>query len=434
MTWQDRARGAFPGGSNGEFNLPPDLVTVVARGSGCHIHDVEGRRYLDMSMGWGSVLPGHAHPEILDAARRALPGGTNFATLSHASLMAAEAIMAASPACDQVRFCASGTEATMHCLRLARAYTGRSHILKFDGAYHGSNDVGVTSLFSERSVPWPDPVRTCSGVSDGELQSILVAPFNNLDATANILRAYADKLAGVIVEPMHRCLPPVDDFLSGLRRITSELGLVLIFDEVVTGFRLAYGGAQETWGVTPDLVAYGKALGGGFPVGVFGGRGDIMDTTREARMGSEAYVWSASTLGGNPITAAVILATLRLYREQGAYARLHALGAYLRSNMNRALLNAGVAGTVLGYGPLAQVLLTHDPHPVTSSSAVRRGHAAAGRALMILLFRRGIFLNPMGTKLYLSMAHTEADCDAFCAILEMCLREVSEEFPDCRIK
>lgn len=151
-------------------------------------------------------------------------------------------------------------------------------------------------------------------------------------------------------------------------------------------------------------------------------------------MGSEAYVWSASTLGGNPITAAAILATLRLYREQGAYARLHALGAYLRRGMKHAMECAGVAGTVLGYGPLAQVLLTHHAGPVTTSAAVRLGHAAAGRALMVSLFRNGIFLNPMGTKLYLSLAHSEADCDAFCDVLETSLREVSAEFPDCRIK
>jgi len=434
MTWQERALGVFPGGSNGEFNLPPDLVTVIAGGSGCHVHDTEGRRFLDMSMGWGSVLPGHANPEILEAVRQALSDGTNFATISRPSLVAAEAIMDASPACEQLRFCASGTEATMHCLRLARAYTGRTHILKFDGAYHGSNDVGVTSLFSDRSVPWPEPVRTCSGVSDGELQSILVAPFNDIHTTAAILREHADILAGVIVEPMHRCLPPVDGFLSGLRRLTRELSLVLIFDEVVTGFRLAYGGAQEAWGVIPDLVAYGKALGGGFPVGVFGGQRDIMDATREARMGREAYVWSASTLGGNPVTATAILATLRLYREPGTYDRLHALGAYLRRGMKCAMDQVGVAGTVLGYGPLAQVLLTHHPAEVTTSAAVRRGHAAAGRALMVALFRRGVFLNPMGTKLYLSMAHAEADCDQFCDILESSLRDVAGEFPDCRIK
>jgi glutamate-1-semialdehyde 2,1-aminomutase len=321
-----------------------------------------------------------------------------------------------------VRFCASGTEATMYCQRLARAATGRTKILKFEGAYHGANEIGVTSLFPTRPARFPQPDPTSAGVDCVVRDNVLVAPFNDLDQTRQIVADHAADLAAVIVEPLQRCVPPKEGFLAGLREMTREYGAVLIFDEVVTGFRLAYGGAQEYYGVVPDLVAYGKALGGGYPIGAFGGRREIMELVREDRMAAPDYVWVASTLGGNPISTAAGRAALQVFAEEGVYRRLHGLGKYLRRGMREVLEQAHATAQVIGDGPLAQVVFSDQP--VVDYRSTQGGNRAQSRAIMLALFRRGIFLNPMGTKLYLSVAHDEAVCDEFLTRFEQAVGEV----------
>jgi glutamate-1-semialdehyde 2,1-aminomutase len=383
-----RSLAVFPDGSNGEFNLPPELAIVIQRGEGCALWDSAGRRYLDFSMGWGSALVGHANPTVTEAVVRQAPLGANFAYVTENALALAEEIRRLSPACERLRFCASGTEATMYCQRLARAFTGRTKILKFEGAYHGANEIGVTSLFPRRLMDFPRPEPSSAGIEPMVAEHVLVAPFNDLATTRAIAERHAAELAAVIVEPLHRCLPPVDGFLAGLRDIATECGTLLIFDEVVTGFRLAYGGAQAYYGVVPDLVAYGKALGGGYPIGAFGGRAEIMELVRESRSAAADYVWMASTLGGNPVSTAAG-----------------------RDGLRAVLAERGEAAQVIGDGPLAQVVFSREP--VRDYRGIRRGDAGRGRALMLGLFARGVFLNPMGTKLYLSLAHDEAACGAF---------------------
>ena len=327
------------------------------------------------------------------------------------SLALAEEICRLSPACERLRFCASGTEATMYCQRLARAATGRRKILKFEGAYHGANEVGVTSLFPHRLLDFPRPDPSSAGIPPAVVDDILVAPYNDSALAARIVAEHADDLAAVIVEPLQRCTPPKEGFLESLRAACTEHDVLLIFDEVVTGFRLAYGGAQEYYGVIPDLIAYGKALGGGYPIGAFGGRADVIDQVREDRLGEPGYVWVASTLGGNPISTAAARAALGVFREPDCYRRLRDLGRYLRNGMRQVLEEHGEQAQVIGDGPLAQVVFSAEP--VNDYRSTRRGDGAKGRALMLALFRRKIFLNPMGTKLYLSVAHSQAVCDRF---------------------
>ncbi len=419
-----RSLAAFPAGSNGEFNFPPQMAMVIAHGKGCYLWDSGSKRYLDFSMGWGSVLVGHAREEIAEAVAARAYRGANFAHVTEDSLALAEEIIRVSPACDRVRFCASGTEATMYAVRLARAFTGRPNVIKFEGAYHGGNEVGVTSLFPSRLREFPRPEPTSAGLGPMAGDQILVAPYNDLQTTGRILERHADGVAAVIVEPLHRCLPPEPGFLEGLRELTSKHGVLLIFDEVVTGFRLAYGGAQEYYGVTPDLVAYGKALGGGYPIGVFGGRAEIMNLVREDRLGQSNYVWTASTLGGNPVSATAALAALSIFRSPDTYRRLHSLGALLRSGMREVLRSRGIAGQIIGDGPLAQVIFTEETARVTDYRSTRRGDAEASRAVMLALVRRGIFLNPMGTKLYLSLAHDAPACETFLVCFRDALSEV----------
>ena len=419
----ERAQQVFPAGSNGEFNLPPELSIVIERGQGGELWDTEGNRFLDFSLGWGSSLIGHAHPRIVEAVTQRAPLGSNFAYITRDSLQLAEELVRLSPACEQVRFCASGTEATMYCQRLARAFTGRTKILKFEGAYHGANEIGVTSLFPAAPPNYPHPDPTSSGIEAIVNPTVLVAPFNDLATAEHILSQHAHELAGVIVEPLQRCVPPAEGFLEGLREATHRHGILLLFDEVVTGFRLAYGGAQEYYGVVPDLVAYGKALGGGYPIGAFGARREIMDLVREDRMGQPDYMWVASTLGGNPISMATACATLEVLAGEGVYEHLHALGRYVREGMRRVLADAQVTSQVIGDGPLAQVVFSD--LPVHDYRSTKAGDGARGRELALELFRRGVFLNPMGTKLYISLAHDEAICDEFLEIFAASLAATS---------
>jgi len=407
-TARDRCLGVFPAGSNGEFNLPPELATVIERGSGCELWDADGRHFYDFSLGWGSALVGHAHPELVAAVVARAPLGSNFACVNTESLALAEEIVRLSPACDQVRFCASGTEANFYALRLARAFTRRPKILKFEGAYHGANAAGVTSLFPDAPPDYPRPQPTSAGTEGQTAHEILVVPFNDLAVAKEIIAQYADELAAVIVEPLQRCTPPVAGFLEGLRQTTQKHDVLLIFDEVVTGFRLAYGGAQEYYGVVPDLVAYGKALGGGYPIGAFGGRQEIMQLVREDRMGQSDYVWTASTLGGNPVSCAAARAALRVFSRPGVYEQLHARGAELRTGLARVLSDHSITGQVIGDGPLAQVIFSGTP--VRDYRTTQSGNKRLARSVMLGMFRRGIFLNPMGTKLYLSLAHDSQVC------------------------
>jgi glutamate-1-semialdehyde 2,1-aminomutase len=406
-----RSLRVFPAGSNGEFNLPPELSIVISQGKGSELRDTNGASYLDFSMGWGSVLVGHARPEVTDAVVRQAALGANFAYVNENSLALAEEICRLSPACERVRFCASGTEATMYCQRLARAYTGRRKILKFEGAYHGANEVGVTSLFPDRLLAFPQADPSSAGIPPAVVDDILVAPYNDIAAATQFISEHAGQLAAVIVEPLQRCTPPREGFLESLRATCDDYDVPLIFDEVVTGFRLAYGGAQEYYGVIPDLVAYGKALGGGYPIGAFGGRADIMDLVREDRLGEPGYVWVASTLGGNPISTAAARAALGVFSEADCYQRLHDLGRYLRKGLARVLEEHQETAQVIGDGPLAQVVFSADP--VFDYRSTKRGDGDKGRSLMLALFRRKVFLNPMGTKLYLSVAHTQSICDLF---------------------
>lgn len=421
-TYADRSLAVLPAGCNGEFNLPPELTHVIARGSGAELWRADGARMLDMSMGWGSVLLGHANPAIVEAVRSRAPLGTNFAYVSLPALELAEEIVRLSPACDLLRFAASGTEATMYCMRLARAYSGKPSIMKFEGAYHGAHDVGVTSLFPDELYDFPTPLPSSAGTTAYRDGGVLVAPFNDIELTTELIEQNAGRLAAVIVEPLQRCLKPAPGFLEGLRAACDRYHVLLIFDEVVTGFRLAYGGAQEYYGVTPDLVAYGKALGGGLPIGVYGGRQEIMRLVCEDQMGEPDYVWTASTLGGNPLSAAAALATLSELRRPGVYERLHAMGKYLRSRLEDTLEEIGVVGSILGDGPLAQVaFVDHAPRDYRSS---QHRDKPAARELMLELFRRGVFLNPMGTKLYLSAAHTREHCDELCEHFAAALQKV----------
>ena len=406
-----RAKNLFPGISNGEFGIIDESsVPIIQSGDGARVWDSNGKAFIDMTMAWGSVLIGHANPVIREAAFNAAKKGTNFAALNTQMVELGDQIASISPCVEKIRFVASGTEATMLCLRLARSVSGKSKILKFEGAYHGQHPEGIASM-----VQLNDRTSTKANTSGTGApwvkESVVVAPFNDLEATRALIKENAADLAAVIVEPLHRCLKPVDGFLSGLRKITQELGIILVFDEVVTGFRLALGGAQEYYGVKPDLVAYGKALGGGFPIGAFGGSEEIMEGVNESRYSKLNYSWSASTTGGNPVSCAAAMATIKLLSEQQNFEKLHRLGREFRKQLTEILVNNEEPFQVLGDGPLAQVVFTD--RTINNSRDWGVADRNKGLLLMLQLIKEGVFLNPMGTKMYLSLSHEAKEMEEF---------------------
>ena len=407
--WGERSWKVFPGGSLGEYNLPRELSIVLNRGKGARVYDTTGREFIDLTMGWGTVILGHGHRKIYEAVKRQAELGSNFSYVSEPALELAEEVVKAVPCAQKIRFCASGTEATMYAVQFARAFTGREKIVKFEGAYHGANEFGTLSLFPQELLAFPEANPTSAGVTRASCSEVLIAPYNDLETTSQIITGHAQEIAAVIVEPLHRCTTPIAGFLKGLRDVTLKHDILLIFDEVMTGFRLSYGGAQGYYGVIPDLAALGKALGGGYPVGAVAGRADILDLCNEANLGQEKYIWFASTLGGNPVTAAAALATLEELRKPDTYKHLFAVGKKLRSGFRSILSELGIEVQVLGDGPLCALSFTGEK--VVDYRTTFRSDRARESAFKLGLFKNGIFLNPLSTKFYLSLAHGDEEID-----------------------
>ena len=421
--WIERSFGVFPGGCLGEFNLPKELSTVLSHGKGSRIFDVYGKEFIDFSIGWGTDILGHAHPAIVKAVSEQINKGSNFSYVSKPTLELAEEIVRCVPCADRVRFAASGTEATMYCIKFARGFTGKNKILKFEGAYHGANDYGIMSLFPHRLLDFPQVEPTSAGYSKAIKDEVLIAPYNDLSTTSEIVEENAENLAAIIMEPLQRGIKPKPGFLEGLRELTTKHGVMLIFDEVVTGFRLAYGGAQERYGVKPDLCALGKGLGGGYPIGAVCGRTDIMNLCTESRLGTDApYIWYASTLGGNPITAVASLATLAELKKPGTYEKFFELGDYARKGLKDVFQQTGAKGQVVGEGPIVQIAFTEEE--VVDYRSTYKANRKKAREFHLSLFEKGIFLNTMGTKLYISLVHTHEDIDRLIETSAEALREI----------
>jgi len=419
------AGAILPGACLGQNSLPAELSFIVDHGEGARLFDLRGRAYLDYVLGSGPLLLGHAHPAIVRAVQEQVARGSTFFWLSEPSIRLAEMVVSAVPCADQVRFVSTGTEATMFASRMARAFTRREKILKFEGGWHGLHDyamVGNWRVPSEAPYPYPGP--DIGGVPKGALESVLVAPFNDLATTERIATERGSDLAAIIVEPLQRSIRPQPGFLAGLRDLTRRLGALLIFDEVVTGFRLAYGGAQEHYGVLPDLAVYGKALTCGFPLAAIAGRADVMATADPSRKGSLDYAALSGTLSGNALACAAGVAALEELGRPGVYQRLHAVGERLRTGIARRADRLGLPVQVLGDGPIAHVFFVDPGAPLINDRALRAADGRKATRFALECVRRGIFTLP-GTKLYLSLAHTDADVDWTLDVIEESLRAVA---------
>ncbi len=397
----EKAKRVLPGGTFGNF--PAEVV--IREGRGGRVWDESGKEYVDFLLGSGPMLVGHAHPEVTAAAQERIAQGTTFFANNRWGIELAEAIVAAVPCAEQVRFVSSGSEADLYAMRAARAFKKRDKILKFEGGYHGMSDYSLMSLAPKRPGNFPQPVPDSAGIPRSLRDEILVAPFNDLEVVASLVREQRDDLAGVILEPFQRIIPPTPGFLEGLRKITAEHGIPLIFDEVVTGFRFAYGGAQEYYGVVPDLCTLGKVIGGGFPLAAIAGRADIMAHFDRAKVGDEGFLTQIGTLSGNPVAAAAGLATLEILRRPGAYERIFATGRELMDTLAGLLKRNGVTAQVVGAPPLFDVVFTAEP--VRDYRGTLRGDADMLRRFNALLRERGILKGE--SKYYVSLAHTAED-------------------------
>jgi glutamate-1-semialdehyde 2,1-aminomutase len=395
-----RAQESIPGGVNSPvraFRSVGGDPPFIARGEGAHIIDVDGNRYIDYVGSWGPLLLGHRHPAIVAAIERALAIGTSFGAPTEQEVELAEAIRAAVPSIEMVRLVNSGTEATMSAIRLARGYTGRDLTVKFEGCYHGHVDSLLVKAGSGvATLGLPDSPGVPKAFSD----TTLALPFNAPEAVEHAFRAHGDGIAAVIVEPVvgnMGCVPPLPGFLESLREITTRYGALLIFDEVMTGFRVAFGGAQQRFGIRPDLTALGKVIGGGLPVGAYGGRRDIM-----SKIAPAGPIYQAGTLSGNPLAVAAGLAMLReLQAHPEIYEQLEARAA--------ALCAAAPPGvTVNRVGSMFTFFFNDGP--VTDYESAKRSDTARFGRFFRAMLERGIYLAPSQFEAaFVSAAHTDED-------------------------
>jgi len=403
----EKARRYLPGGNGGNLTLPEELDFLVSRGKGSHVFDVSGNEYVDWLMGSGPMVLGHAHPAVTEAVIKAVEGGSTFFTTNERAVELAEVLVNAVPCAEQVRFTTSGTDACFNAMRAARAFTGKEKILKFEGAFHGTSDYALMSLTPPASVEYPQAMPSSGGIPQAIQELMLIAPYNDLATTETIINAHLDDIAAVIVEPVQRVISPKPGFLQGLRDLTKRHNIPLIFDEVVTSFRLAYGGAQEFYGVTPDMCTVGKIMGGGYPLAAVLGRADILSVYDRRASDDDTFVNQIGTLNGNPIACAAGLATLAVMREGGTYEKIHGAGAAIRQALVEICNENGVPVQSCGEDAIFDVYFSEQP------VSNYRDTLAADTAMMARfntgLLKRGILKGAQ--KYYPSAVHTDEDIE-----------------------
>ena len=415
------AKALLPGGVNSPVRACRSVgcdPLFVRRAAGCLITDVDGNEFIDFVGSWGPMILGHAHPEVVEAIQRTAADGTSFGAPSPLEVELADMVCRSVPSLEKVRFVSSGTEATMSAVRLARGYTGRKVVVKFDGCYHGHAD---TFLVRAGSGVITLGIPGSPGVPEDIVKNTLSIPYNDTVTLERTLRDESLDIACVIVEPVAGnmgVVPPDEDFLQTLRRITSELGIVLIFDEVITGFRLALGGAQERFGITPDLTCLGKIIGGGLPVGAYGGRAEIMD-----RVAPDGPVYQAGTLSGNPLAMAAGLAMLKVVRRPGFYEELEEKSDWFAAEMAGILARVGVPTVLNRVGSMMTCFFTTDPVR-DYESALRADTDRYGRYFRAML-DGGVWLAPSQFEAaFISAAHGRDHLEKALAVTESSFKKL----------
>ncbi len=417
------ARQVIPGGVNSPVRACRSVgcdPLFIERAQGASVFDVDGNEYIDFVCSWGPMILGHAHPQVVAAIAEALQHGTSFGAPTPREIELASLVVEAVPSIEKVRFVSSGTEATMSAVRLARGFTGKKVIVKFDGCYHGHAD---SFLVKAGSGVITLGIPGSPGVPDEIVRNTVSIPYNNEEILEKTLRDSSLDIACVIVEPVAGnmgCVPPAEGFLQKLRALTAELGIVLIFDEVITGFRLAYGGAQAYFGIMPDLTCLGKIIGGGLPVGAYGGRAEIMD-----KIAPDGPVYQAGTLSGNPLAMAAGIATLQLLKVEGFYTRLNDKAARFAAQLREISERIGIPVQLNRVGSLMTGFFTAEP-VVDFASAMTADANRYGQHYRQML-ARGIYLAPSQFEVaFISDAQTDQQLETALEMTEWSFKKLAE--------
>ncbi|MFC1925349.1 glutamate-1-semialdehyde 2,1-aminomutase [Chloroflexota bacterium] len=404
----EEAQRYLPGGVDSPvraFKAVGGHPLFIKRGQGSRIYDEDDNEYIDYVCSWGPLISGHAHHQITGALQKVIDKGTSFGAAIELEITLAKRVCAAVRSIEMVRFVNSGTEATMSALRLARAFTGRDKIVKFEGCYHGHSDGLLAKAGSGLATLG---ISDSPGVPSGYARDTLVIPYNNTGVVEKLFQHYQEQIAAVIVEPVAAnmgVVPPKTGFLETLRKLTKEYGALLIFDEVITGFRLAYGGAQALYGVTPDLTCLGKVIGGGLPVGAYGGRQDIMQMI--APVGP---VYQAGTLSGNPLAMTAGIEMLNILNQPGVYKKLEAMSSALESGIITAASGAGIPMYISRVGSILTAFFTDEKSPVVDYDSAKRSDTQRFAQFFQSLLAEGIYWPPSQYEAaFVSLAHTGED-------------------------
>jgi len=420
--YYDTAADTLPGAGLGAYALADDVRFIIKRGKGSKLEDMDGNTYIDYVCGAGAMILGNAHPAVVAAAQSRMADGFHFfGTLNNACVELARELVDAIPCAEHVAFSTTGGEATFYAMRMARAFTGRNKVLKFEGGYHGSHDYSQIAITPKALSNYPSGQPETGGIPDVLPSTVLVAPYNDLEAVRTLVEENRDDLACVMVEPVQRIIWPDPGFLEGLRKICDDNGVLLAFDEVVTGFRLAYGGAQEKFGVIPDLAAFGKVVGGGAHLGAVGGRADIIDLANPANKAEPTYAQVNGTLHGNPLASVVGQATLAELKKPDFYSALDAKGDALRAELQAVLERRGMEAVCCGGGSFWQILfLNRVPRNYADMLDVDN---ARNKALDEALIKEGIYVLP-NVRRFVSAAHTDDDIEATAKALDAACRRI----------
>ena len=420
----DRATKLMPGGVNSPvraFGSVNESPIFIERAAGPHVFDVDGNKYTDFVCSWGPLILGHAHPAVVEAVKTAASAGTSFGATTEREVELAERVIEAVPSLEVIRFVNSGTEATMSALRLARGFTGRDRVIKFSGCYHGHADAFLTDAGSGLATLG---IPASAGVPEGTARDTVTLPYNDLAAVESMMKASGSEIAAIILEPI-ACnmgmVKPIAGFLEGLRSLCDQHGSLLIFDEVITGFRVALGGAQAHYGVLPDLSTFGKVIGAGLPVGAYGGRADIMQ--KIAPLGP---VYQAGTLSGNPLAMAAGIAALTELSKPGVYDALEERGQYFESKLSAVLDKHGQPGLLNRAGSIFYLWMNPDASGAPNNyDDIKQGRPELYAQLFTKLLDRGVYLAPSGFEVgFISTAHTQSELDSTVSAIDDALAQI----------
>jgi glutamate-1-semialdehyde 2,1-aminomutase len=407
------------------LTFDPELNFCVGKANGSHIWDVSGNRYIDYLLGSGPHVLGHAHPAILEALRTVPEAGTSHLIINEHAVKLGKKILEHVPCAEMLSLHSSGSEATFFAMRLARVYRKRDKILKFEGAYHGMNDYAMMSnQWTMGAPPFPQAIPNTHGIPRSLSSEVLIAPFNDLEATAAIIARHHDELAGVILEPVQRTFEPRPGFLQGVREVTANYDIPLIFDEVVTGFRMGLGGAQATYGVTPDLCALGKAISGGLPLGVLCGREDLMAIANpKRRLQMLPYSMQTGTFSSNPVCASVACAIIEELEKPGVYERLEEVGTRVQAGLRDAIAHAGIEACVTGVPSVFEIWFTKDaPYDHRSAKA---SDFYKNIRFSDLLLKQGVL--KAAEKFFVSASHSDEDIERTVHAFHVALEQLNKE-------